>query len=878
MSWSIHIQAQNMSINADGTSPDPSAMLDITSTSRGLLIPRMTQAQRLAISTPATGLMIFQTDFTPGFRWYDGSGWSTPGSGFNWAKSGNSGTTPGTDFLGTTDAQDLEFHTDATERMVISKTGEVGIGIASPTGNLDIQDTASNIRLLTTDPGKWAKVQLITTTSSFSLISGLDSTEFLIKDVLRNKARLVIDTVGFVGLGQRTPLAPVHIDSSMVINSDKSAGARWFGHNIYWDGSDVRYIINGPVGALTFDDDNTGLFHFTSGTAGSVVPNDASSYVKLTDDGVCIGCDNANATLEVDGDAIVSGSMLIDSLGIGTGNNAPSNRLEVAAAINASSNTGAFIDVHNTQGVNDALSGIRFKNNLLPGDVRHNAAIFHRFRSASDYQLAFAVKTNTLANIDTANIKMVIDDNGRVGIGTPSPGNLLHLYEGAAGAYFTVEGTGDSFNFSGFQLESDEATDKSWAIYHRKTAAELNNFVIEEFNGSTFNQRFVITPGGDIGIGTNTPDVDLEVEVAGKAEIRATSTGNDAILSMHSGNRNFRLNTDFSDGLFKIQDVTGSTNTRLAINSSGNIGIGTTNPQSKLDIEGGMAIGSSYSGTTAAPTNGLIVEGEVGVGTSDPKVPLHVDGGSEASLSDGTGTFMIGDEGDNNMIFDNNEIQGRDNGSAATLHAQRDGGAFRVHADEVDSAQFRINSTGHVSIGTATVDATAKLRVDGRIRFGSSEYIEDGGAFTTTVFGNIVPDGDDTRDLGSASFRYDDLFLTSGVFNASDRSLKENIAPISYGIDEVMLLQPVSYNWIGKPEKGTKLGLIAQDVKEVIGEAVKDTDWVEDEEGNKTMVTLDKMGIYYSDLIPVLIKAIQEQQETIEQLNQRIETLENSER
>ena len=56
--------------------PDASAALDITSTTGGLLIPRMTETQRDAISPAATGLMIYQTDGTAGFYYYNGSGWS----------------------------------------------------------------------------------------------------------------------------------------------------------------------------------------------------------------------------------------------------------------------------------------------------------------------------------------------------------------------------------------------------------------------------------------------------------------------------------------------------------------------------------------------------------------------------------------------------------------------------------------------------------------------------------------------------------------------------------------------------------------------------------------------------------------------------------
>ena len=56
------------------TTPDPSAALDITSTTKGLLIPRMTNAQRQAISNPAAGLQVFVTDLDGGrFMFYDGT-------------------------------------------------------------------------------------------------------------------------------------------------------------------------------------------------------------------------------------------------------------------------------------------------------------------------------------------------------------------------------------------------------------------------------------------------------------------------------------------------------------------------------------------------------------------------------------------------------------------------------------------------------------------------------------------------------------------------------------------------------------------------------------------------------------------------------------
>ena len=72
---SLGVNAQNVGINGTGATPDASAMLDVVSTTKGLLTPRMTSVQRAAISSPATGLIVYQTDGTDGFYYYDGSAW-----------------------------------------------------------------------------------------------------------------------------------------------------------------------------------------------------------------------------------------------------------------------------------------------------------------------------------------------------------------------------------------------------------------------------------------------------------------------------------------------------------------------------------------------------------------------------------------------------------------------------------------------------------------------------------------------------------------------------------------------------------------------------------------------------------------------------------
>lgn len=75
-----NVNAQGVAINTSGADAVASSILDITSTSQGLLIPRMTEVERDAIDTPETGLLIYQTDNNPGFYNYDGTSWEVIGT------------------------------------------------------------------------------------------------------------------------------------------------------------------------------------------------------------------------------------------------------------------------------------------------------------------------------------------------------------------------------------------------------------------------------------------------------------------------------------------------------------------------------------------------------------------------------------------------------------------------------------------------------------------------------------------------------------------------------------------------------------------------------------------------------------------------------
>lgn len=72
---SILAFSQGLSVNNSGATAAASAILDVSSTTQGMLVPRMTSSQRGLISSPSTGLLVYQTDAPAGFYFYGGSGW-----------------------------------------------------------------------------------------------------------------------------------------------------------------------------------------------------------------------------------------------------------------------------------------------------------------------------------------------------------------------------------------------------------------------------------------------------------------------------------------------------------------------------------------------------------------------------------------------------------------------------------------------------------------------------------------------------------------------------------------------------------------------------------------------------------------------------------
>ena len=167
--------AQNIGINSTGVNPDNSAMLDILSTTKGLLIPRVALASStttITIASPATSLLVYNDGtggLSPAGYYYNAGNTTSPlwvqllnggTPGTAWMLTGNAGTTASTaaygatvnnNFIGTTDAKDFTFATNNLERMRITSAGNVGIGTTSPTYPLHVNGNARAAEFHTSD-------------------------------------------------------------------------------------------------------------------------------------------------------------------------------------------------------------------------------------------------------------------------------------------------------------------------------------------------------------------------------------------------------------------------------------------------------------------------------------------------------------------------------------------------------------------------------------------------------------------------------------------------------------------------------------------------------------------------------------------------------
>ncbi|MDT0557091.1 tail fiber domain-containing protein [Ichthyenterobacterium sp. W332] len=230
----------------------------------------------------------------------------------------------------------------------------------------------------------------------------------------------------------------------------------------------------------------------------------------------------------------------------------------------------------------------------------------------------------------------------------------------------------------------------------------------------------------------------------------------------------------------------------------------------------------------------------IGIGTTTPDSRLQIVGGSDVQVDNGAGYLILGNTDGKNIALDENEIMARDNNGFSTLNLNINGGTVAT------GNNLRIGETELLAV--------------------SDIYLR-----TSTTF---TPLGGTSPSLGSQQHQWWDVWAFFGFATTSDKRKKTNIQKLNYGLEDVMKLEPVSYNLKNHPNTPTKIGFIAQDLLEVLPEVVATKDTSPLTSRSKSKDASDTMAVYYSDIIPVLTRAIQEQQKIIESQNARINKLE----
>ncbi|HEY8690669.1 MAG TPA: hypothetical protein VIM07_15635 [Chitinophagaceae bacterium] len=325
--------------------PNTSAQLDITSVNKGLLIPRMTSAQVAAISSPATGLLVFQTDNTPGFYYYNGTAWSQflsggvlpvnrGGTGVSSHPSGNILFGNGTSAINNSDNL---FWDNTNSRL--------GILNSAPSATFQIGTDGSS----SADNLKWGvmngfnTLQLGYRQTGWKLKAGNNSgvitdLVFATTDGSTDVDRMSIDYNGLVDIGKLRAgsiLYPVtNGNNGQVLTTDGSGTASW-----------------GDMTATAY----SGILPITNGGTGSATKN----FVDLTTDQTIAGIKTFNSDMQVNGLNIGKGigqngentSIGFHALGTGTGSKNTAIGYSAMANYNGSS-----IDNNSSVGYNNMVS------------------------------------------------------------------------------------------------------------------------------------------------------------------------------------------------------------------------------------------------------------------------------------------------------------------------------------------------------------------------------------------------------------------------------------------------------------------------------------------------------------------------------------------
>ena len=355
-----------------------------------------------------------------------------------------------------------------------------------------------------------------------------------------------------------------------------------------------------------------------------------------------------------------------------------------------------------------------------------------------------------------------------------------------------------------------------------------------ESNGDG-HMLFVDAGNDKVGVGVSAPSATLDVRNSSGTDAEAfISVGNSdgsKFLGLYSGRLNNALPTIFADST--------STRIRFAFADDNAFGSGFAEEMA-LFPNGKLGIGSSPTNLTDEVISISTPASGGGHGISFKRLDTNTD--------QVVGQIRFSNNSTDDLAFIKTKTDGANTSSAIQFFTNTGSGV---------AEKARIDSSGRLLVGTTSVysDANDKFVVNGgRSNFTASE-ISSGAFNRQTSTGDIVAFLYNGSGKGSISTDGSNI-----AYNTSSDARLKNILGEAKGLDIVSQLNPVNFEW--KESGKTQDGLIAQEVESLIPEAVSTNEYT---------------GFYemdYSKLVTPLIKAIQEQQTTIENLTARLNTLE----
>ena len=467
---------------------------------------------------------------------------------------------------------------------------------------------------------------------------------------------------------------------------------------------------------------------------------------------------------------------------------------------------------------------------------------------------------------------------GNVGIGTSSPGSLLHVLTGASTG-LTFQNTSSA----GIKQYTDStAANADYIInYYGGGASANGTSLIIQQNGTP---RFIVNSAGNVGINTLSPGYKLHVVATSAAAARFVVNNDAAGITALTVTND--VNADFETVIYT---------SKASIGSSVDIPIcfhtnGKTNEKMRLDTSGRLLVGTSTSITALTKTIELHGAGD---GASVPAYQIYAYPGT-ANTSAGHFDFFRSAS----STLGTNTLVGIDDRLGQTRFFGADGSTYieaaRIAA-EVDGTPGANDMPGRLVFSTTADGAaspTERMRIgqDGLVNINSGKFkVDQYGITNISVTNDANANGFvfDTGDGGAGNrpkfkIRYGtaDQILLDGTGNAekpgggswaaiSDSRAKENIVDYTSGLDQLKQIQPRSYRYIGN--ETTYIGLVAQEVEDAMPELVK---LGEGKLPDGTEVT-DFRTLDQTPLTFALINAVKEMAEQIDLLKAKVTALES---